>query len=92
VREEYMASRCPRCTHWIPRDESPGEYPGAKSRVLVDGERVIEICAICGEDEGYEMVTFGKYTPVSEWPIEDWMEVTKDMERAIKDMKKEFYG
>jgi hypothetical protein len=85
-----VASRCPRCKHWIPRDECPGEHPGAKSRVKVDDVRVIEICSICGEDEGYEMAFKGEYTPVGAWPITDWMDVTKQMEVAIKDMKEAY--
>lgn len=83
----YVNHQCPRCLHSIPRDEAPGAYPGAKSRVLVDGQRVIEVCSICGEDEGYERIFKGHYTPVKDWPIDDWLDITKEMELAIKQMK-----
>lgn len=79
--------RCPRCRHSIPRDECPGEYPGARSRITVDNVRVIEICSICGEDEAYEVLTKGEYTPVSEWPIEDWLDITKSMEKTMEEHK-----
>lgn len=87
---EYVPHRCPRCGHSIPRDECPGEFPGAKSRITVDNVRVIEICSVCGEDEGYEMAFQGYYTPVKSWPIDDWLQVTKDMEVAVKDMRERF--
>lgn len=38
---------CPRCTHFIPCDERPGEYPGAISRI----DNVTEICSQCGNEE-----------------------------------------
>jgi hypothetical protein len=38
---------CPRCTHFIPNDETPGAYPGAISRL--DNET--EICSSCGVEE-----------------------------------------
>lgn len=86
----YVKNQCPRCHHSIPRDECPGEYPGAKSRITVDDVRVIEICSICGEDEGYEIVFKHAYTPVGAWPIDDWMDVTKEMETAIKEFRERF--
>lgn len=63
--------RCPRCTHWIPTDEAPGEYPGARSRIRVgvgaDGyaSRSIEICSACGHDE----VLGRGLIPTDQWPI-----------------------
>lgn len=38
---------CPRCTHFIPNDDTPGAYPGAISRL--DNET--EICSDCGVEE-----------------------------------------
>lgn len=85
----YVKNRCPRCGHSIPRDECPGEYPGAKSRVTVDDRRVIEVCSVCGEDEGYEMVMNGRYTPVRDWPIADWMDITKQTEQMVQPLLEE---
>lgn len=81
---------CPRCEkNKIPSNEHPGEYPGAMSRIAVDGRRIIEICSMCGEDEGFEgfMKPEG-YTPVGQWPIEDWMSITKDMQSAVAEHRK----
>ena len=80
--------QCPRCRKQvIPRDENPGEYPGAMSRITVDGRRIIEICSICGEDEGFEAMTKGGYTPVGNWPISDWLDITKQMEASVRQFK-----
>ena len=38
---------CPRCTHFIPNDDTPGAYPGAVSRL--DDSTVI--CSDCGVEE-----------------------------------------
>lgn len=38
---------CPRCTHFIPNDMTPGAYPGAISRV----DNKTEICSECGTVE-----------------------------------------
>lgn len=40
---------CPRCGHFVPTDERPGEYPGALSRYTELGS--IEVCSACGTDE-----------------------------------------
>jgi hypothetical protein len=72
--------RCPRCEqNIIPCNEHPGEYPGAMSRIEVDGRRIIEVCSQCGEDEAFEMLLKKRYTPVSEWPVDDWLDITKQM-------------
>lgn len=78
--------RCPRCEkHLIPSNEHPGEYPGAMSRIVVDGRRIIEICSMCGEDEGFEgWFNQGQYTPVANWPIEDWLDMTKQMHGMVE--------
>lgn len=83
--------KCPRCEqNLIPSNEHPGEYPGAMSRIEVDGRYIIEICSMCGEDEGLEAVLNGRYTPVADWPITDWLDITKQMEAAVKAMKERF--
>jgi hypothetical protein len=38
---------CPRCSHFIPNDMTPGAYPGAISRV----DNKTEICSNCGTEE-----------------------------------------
>lgn len=38
---------CPRCYGWIPNNETPGQYPGAISRL----DNMTEICSRCGSDE-----------------------------------------
>lgn len=38
---------CPRCTHFIPNDDTPGAYPGAISRL----DNKTEICSSCGVEE-----------------------------------------
>jgi hypothetical protein len=38
---------CPRCTHFIPNDDTPGAYPGAVSRL----DDSTEICSDCGVEE-----------------------------------------
>jgi hypothetical protein len=76
--------KCPRCEkNLIPNNESPGEYPGAMSRVTVDDRRIIEICSQCGVDESLEEFFGGALTPVGQWPITDWLDATKDLAKAI---------
>lgn len=38
---------CPRCSHFIPNDDTPGAYPGALSRL----DDHTEICSSCGVEE-----------------------------------------
>lgn len=38
---------CPRCSHFIPNDDTPGAYPGAISRL----DNKTEICSSCGVEE-----------------------------------------
>jgi hypothetical protein len=82
--------KCPRCLkNLIPNNDHPGEYPGAMSRVEVDGRRIIEICSVCGEDEAFEEF-FGQHlTPVGKWPIDDWLNITKQMEEAVTGFKEQ---
>jgi len=40
---------CPSCGGFIPRNERPGEYPGALSR----RDNETEICSACGQDEAW---------------------------------------
>jgi len=56
---------CPRCTHFIPNDISPGSYIGAISRV----DNSTEICSSCGTDEALEQLFTGGLTPKQQWPI-----------------------
>jgi hypothetical protein len=41
---------CPRCMGYIPNNYSPGEYPGAISRL----DNKTEICSECGVQEAIE--------------------------------------
>lgn len=41
--------QCPRCTHFIPNDETPGAFPGAISRL----DDKTEICSACGVCEAF---------------------------------------
>lgn len=80
---------CPRCQrNKIPTNENPGEYPGAMSRVLVDGRRIIEVCSMCGSDEGFQGMSAAGYTPVRDWPIDDWLDITKQMEATVMEHRK----
>jgi hypothetical protein len=80
--------QCPRCQkQLIPCDERPGEYPGAMSRVTVDGRRIIEICSMCGEDEAFEQFFGAGLTPVGQWPIKDWMDMTKQIEKSVQALR-----
>lgn len=58
-------TRCPRCTGWIPNNETPGAYMGALSRVAD-----VYICSACGTDEA--MRDFGGLPPYSpsDWPLD----------------------
>lgn len=38
---------CPKCSGFIPNNETPGAYPGAISRV----DNKTEICSACGTEE-----------------------------------------
>lgn len=66
---------CPRCGHFIPRDEFPGAYPGAISRV----DNRTEVCSICGTDEAMG----NGLVPKERWPIGDWAENVKAIEEAM---------
>lgn len=57
-----MYPTCPRCGDFIPRNESPGEYPGAISRT----DNATEICSTCGQAEGVEEM-FGTLLPQELW-------------------------
>lgn len=41
---------CPRCKGFIPNNVTPGEYPGAISRL----DNKTEICSSCGTEEALE--------------------------------------
>jgi hypothetical protein len=45
---------CPRCSRFVPNNETPGAYPGAMTRW---GGRQIEICSQCGQDEAMAQFT-----------------------------------
>jgi hypothetical protein len=82
--------QCPRCEkNLIPCNEKAGQYPGAMSRVLVDDRRIIEICSLCGTDESLEEFFGGAPTPVRDWPVEDWLDATKELHDAAHDLVKE---
>lgn len=72
---------CPRCEHFIPRDEFPGAYPGALSRV----DNQTEICSICGTDEALG----NGLVPLDAWPIEGWHPNTIALDAGNADMVKE---
>jgi hypothetical protein len=54
---------CPRCTGFIPNDETPGAYPGATSRT----DNTTEVCSSCGSQEGMESFVNGKPMPQEMW-------------------------
>lgn len=56
---------CPRCTHFIPSDISPGSHIGAISRI----DNLTEICSSCGTDEALQQLFVGFLTPKQQWPI-----------------------
>ena len=74
--EERMSTTndCPRCGHLIPNDEQPGAYPGALSRA----DNKTEVCSDCGTHEAMEQFTSDDHTvtPISEWPVPEYREVT----------------
>jgi RNA polymerase subunit RPABC4/transcription elongation factor Spt4 len=41
---------CPKCSGYIPNNETPGAYPGAISR----RDNLTEICSACGTEEALE--------------------------------------
>jgi hypothetical protein len=85
-----FARTCPRCEkNKIPSNEHPGEYPGAMSRITVDGRRIIEICSMCGEDEAFEEFFQCDLTPVGSWPIKGWLPTTIEIHTATQDLMKE---
>ena len=45
--EKEQFRECPRCSHFIPNDLTPGAYPGAISRL----DNKTEICSDCGMEE-----------------------------------------
>ena len=45
--EKEKFRECPRCSHFIPNDLTPGAYPGAISRL----DNKTEICSDCGTEE-----------------------------------------
>lgn len=51
---------CPKCKNYIPNNESPGEYPGAMSRL----DSNIEICSDCGVQEALEV--FARHLKITE--------------------------
>lgn len=83
------STTCPRCGHQIPRDELPGEYPGATSRV--DNET--EICSVCGLDEAMG----NGVVPKDKWPIPGWHSTTiaidegnaEQINRRLREARKE---
>ena len=54
---------CPRCTGFIPDDQTPGAYPGALSRT--DNET--EVCSSCGTREGMEALVNGQVMAQELW-------------------------
>lgn len=51
---------CPRCHGFIPSNERPGEYPGARSRA----DNATEVCSDCGTEEAIVLLA-----PVDQWPV-----------------------
>lgn len=54
---------CPRCNHYIPSDDNPGAYPGARSRT----DNKTEICSPCGQAEALEDFLGTGLMMQSEW-------------------------
>lgn len=70
---------CPRCLGHIPNNDSPGSYPGARSRrSRGPGEPFIEVCSECGKEEAFIKFTQSEAALLAEeWPIHS--------ERAVGD-------
>ena len=64
---------CPRCGHYIPNDERPGAYMGARSRA----DNKTEVCSACGTHEAMQQFMSDDHscTPISEWPVPEYREV-----------------
>lgn len=54
------APQCPRCLGFIPRNEKPGQYIGALSRM----DNQTEVCSECGTEEALVALI-----AIEEWPI-----------------------
>jgi hypothetical protein len=65
---------CPRCGHFIPNDEQPGLFPGARSRA----DNATEVCSECGTHEALQQHYSEERacTPISQWPVPEYREVT----------------
>lgn len=61
-RVRGTAPICPRCGGYIPNNEQPGAYPGARSRV----DNKTEVCSKCGQMEAMEQWA-GVLMPMELW-------------------------
>lgn len=61
---ELEKHRCPRCRGFIPTNDNPGGYVGARSRVTD-----IMICSPCGTDESMLQMTTGSTPQPDQWPV-----------------------
>jgi hypothetical protein len=68
---------CPRCNGYIPSNENPGAYVGARSRL----DNMTEVCSQCGTEEVREQIFNGYVTdwrkPVPEDGLSDIDAVTR---------------
>jgi len=76
MRRVLATPRCPRCGGFIPNDETPGAYPGARSRV----DNKTEVCSKCGTAEAYNGIA-GTYMGFT-----DWVNPPNEFEVDVKDL------
>lgn len=75
---------CPRCLGFIPNNDKPGEYPGARSRA----DNKTEVCSPCGLEEAMQDFARGQYrkgdgADMLLWPIESDRKVPATFREAL---------
>lgn len=73
---------CPRCGHYIPNDENPGQYPGALSRT----DNKTEVCSPCGEAEALEEYLGPRLMSQEEWTVKN-VTPPREFERDVREMR-----
>ena len=73
---------CPRCNHYIPNDENPGEYPGALSRT----DNKTEVCSPCGQAESLEEYLGTGLMPQEEWSVKN-VTLPREFDRDVREMR-----
>jgi hypothetical protein len=84
IDEKAGSMICPRCTSFIPNDESPGAYRDAISRT---GNKT-EMCSACGTREVMEVFASGQVIPQNLWTCNrdtssDWKGPNHEIDELI---------